>query len=141
MDKNNQQQFNQFLSYSSGQKEACLVIAKDEKELKEFIKVLEKEEFKNQEDIFSLLEAIKVKSNNYFVVGGDEKGYKNIYDFIVQYPMNQIQMLNPDNNRKAIVSPNYQDLSVIFLITKDNLAKIQKQGFNILDKAGIIFQS
>ncbi|MFH1661605.1 MAG: hypothetical protein ABIA02_00700 [Candidatus Falkowbacteria bacterium] len=129
-----------FITHTNAQKEPCLAIAKDETELKEFIKILKNQKFKNSKDIFSLLKAIKSPCDNYFVISENEKEYKNIYDFIVQYPMNQIQMMDKNNN-KIIVNPNYQDISLIFLITKDNLLKMQKQGFNILNKTGITFQS
>ncbi|HMB66113.1 MAG TPA: hypothetical protein VKO42_04505 [Patescibacteria group bacterium] len=129
----------QFLSYTSGQKEIPLVIAPDEQGQKNTEQELEKQGFEKTEDIADLLNKLQQKGSYYFSVSGEDD-LKKIYDLVVQYPMNQIQMLVPGEHEKRIIEPDYPNLSVVFLISKETLEKIQKQGFNLLAKVGITYQ-
>ena len=139
---NNINHFNQFLSRSHQAKEVSLAIAQDEKELKQFQEILDKKNFKQANNIFELLDNIKSNPINYFIAAKEHvKSKKEIYDFIIQYPTGQIEIFNPATMQSQIANPDYQKLTTIILITKEDLAEFRKENFDILSNVGLTYQS
>ena len=126
--------FEEFLNILSGQREVGLAIAKNEREIKNFVDVLWKEGFETSENIFDFYHFPKI----YLVL--EENIEKDFYDFIVQYSTGQVEIFDKEKNRPEIFSPNYEKNSVILVSTKDNLAKLRKKGFNALEIAGPAYQ-
>ena len=132
------QKFTKFIKCVSSQKEVSLVIAKDEGELQEFQNILNKEAFKNINDIYELTSKIKTSHKSYLIL--DKNFDKNIYDFLVQYPTGQVEIFNSKKMKSETSTPLYRDSAIIFLATSDNLNHIQKKGFDILGNSGLTYQ-
>ena len=134
-----------FLPLVKGQKEISLVIAKDGKELDSFVQVVVNSAFSKAGDVFSLMTALKNGGHYYFVLTdksvSDDKVFKDIYDFIVQYPPGSIQIFDQEKMESVVLSPNYEDISVIILLIQENLDLISKNGFSVLDKIGLTYRS
>lgn len=131
--------FNDFIKFTSSQKEISLVIAKDETELSGFVKILEDEGFNQTLDALDLFKYIATPSKVFFVV--KETLSKDMYDFMVQYPTGQVEIYDKFNLKSQTVIPIYKDVSIIFIITKETLKKTQELGFRILEQVGITYQS
>lgn len=131
--------FNNFLKFTSSQKEISLVIAKDKTELAELTKKLEEYGFKQVVDTSDLFKQIIQPLKSFFLVKNNLP--KDMYDFMVQYPTGQVEIYDKFNLKSQTVIPIYKDVSVIFLITKETLKKTQESGFRILEQVGITYQS
>lgn len=131
--------FVDFLKHVTSQKEASLMIAKDANELSEFKSLLINNYFKQANHISQLLAYADTPTKIFFVLSGELS--KDVYDFIVQYPTGQIEIFDKDKAKWLITKPNYQDSSIIFILTKEDLDKIQQQGFQLLENAGITYQA
>lgn len=131
--------FNDFLRFTSSQKEISLIIAKDEMELSSFVKILEDEGFNQTFDTLDLFKYINTPANVFFVV--KETLSKDMYDFMVQYPTGQVEIYDKFNLKSQTVIPIYRDVSIIFIITKEILKRTQESGFRILEQVGITYQS
>jgi len=132
---NNEEKFKKFLNILADQKEVGLVIAKNEKELGTFVKILNEAGLKQSEGVADLLKSPKT----YFVVS--ENFNKDIYDFVVQYPTGQLEVFNKQLMQSQTFYPDYKNSVVILLVDKDNLNKIQEKGFDILSATGPAFQA
>lgn len=128
-----------FINYTKSQQEVSLVIAKDTKELDDFVQVLADHDFRQAIDTSELFKRITAPSKVYYVVRDSLP--KKIYDFIVQYPTGQIEIFDKEAKKSEIVSPLYKDVSVVILVTKESLSNIQKGGFRLLENVGITYQS
>jgi hypothetical protein len=135
-----QKSFTDFLEYTLSQKEVSLAIAKDEVELKELIKNLEENSFRQATDASDLLEYITNPSSRVFFVVKEQLP-KDLYDFIIQYPTGQVEIYDKFNLKSKLTIPVYDGVSVVFLITKKALKKSQELGFPILRQVGITYQS
>ena len=133
------QPFQDFLNYTLSQREVALVIAANDGEASEFEAELNAGGFGDAGDIFVLLECVKSVGKHYLIL--TPTNFKPAYDFAVQYPTGQVEIFNHQTMKPEVVSPEYQNSAVIFLITKDNLSAMQNRGLNILDKAGLTYQS
>ena len=125
----------QFLAITLGQKEACLIIAKDKKEQSEFEKFLAENGFKKSNAVYELLENQRV----YFVAEKDID--KNIYDFVSQYPTGQIEIFDKNTMKSNVYSPDYKDKAVIIIALKSNIKALQKNNFDLLALTGPAYQS
>ena len=108
--------FSKFLVHSKASKEASLVIAKDFDEQKKLIDSLESEKYKrakNANEFGTLVE----KHDRVYVVAS-ESLRKDLYDCIVQYPTGSIEIFDNSTMSSKISKPEYQDSSVVVLITK-----------------------
>jgi hypothetical protein len=134
-----QNTFKKFLDFTPSQREVSLAIAQDKKELEQFQKILDKQGFKQAKTIAGLISETGDASENYYICkdGVD----KETYDFLVQYPTGQIEFFGKDKMKSKIVFPCYNNSAAVFLIDKKNLLKSQKQGFNILNHAGLAYQN
>ena len=127
------QPFNDFLEIASG-REVALAVAKDEKELNEFIKSMNELGFKEGNDASDLLGHSKS-----FIVAKIEAG-KDIYDFVVQYPTGQVEIFNKDNMQSETFSPDYKNRAIL-LIDEKILNKLSGEGFDLLSVAGPAYRS
>lgn len=131
--------FDDFIRFTSSQKEISLVVAKDEVELSGFVKILEDEGFNQTLDTLDLFKFINTPSKVFFVI--KETLSKDMYDFMVQYPTGQVEIYDKFNLESQTVIPIYKDVSIIFIVTKETLKKTQESGFRILEQVGITYQS
>lgn len=128
-----------FLKYAHAQKEVSLIIAKDEDELTHFVELLSEAEFRQTIDTHELFKRIITPTKVYYIIRDTLP--KNIYDFILQYPTGQIEVFHTEHMKSEVISPLYNNVSVVFLVTKDTLLHIQNQGFQLLENVGIAYQS
>lgn len=131
--------FDDFLKFTSSQKEVSLVIARDYAELSGFVKTLEGKGFRQAVDASDLFKHITKPSKVFFVV--KEALPKDMYDFSIQYSTGQVEIYDKFNLKSQTFIPTYKDVSVIFIITKEDLKKTQELGFRILEQVGITYQS
>jgi hypothetical protein len=131
--------FSDFIRFTSSQKEISLIIAKDEVELASFVKTLKDKDFKQTLEALDLFKYITTPSKVFFVI--QKTLSKDMYDFMVQYPTGQVEIYDKFNLKSQTVIPIYKNVSVIFIITKETLKKIQESGFHILEQVGITYQN
>ena len=131
--------FSDFLKVVPSQKEVSLVIAKDQVELQTLRKMLDQNGYTQIVDRPEFLKYVSSPSKTYFLV--QENLPKRIYDFVLQYPSGQIEVFDKDKMESTIINPVYKDVSVLILVTKDALAKIQQTGFQVLENTGMAYQS
>jgi hypothetical protein len=127
-----------FLETSSGQKEVGFVIAKDSTQQTEFLSFLDLNGFKQIIKMSDLLAEVVKPGKLYLSLEGDVK--KDTYDFIAQYSTGQVEIYDHETMRSSIVTPDYRNLSLILLITKEALAKAQSSGYDLLSYAGPAYQ-
>ena len=125
----------QIISIIKNSKEPGLIIAKDDAELLDFLRIMNEQGFKQSRNIDDLLKT----SETYFIIKEDLD--KDVYDFIVQYPTGQIQVFNKELMKSEIISPDYENSALILAITKDTLENISSKGFDILSITGPAYQS
>lgn len=125
----------EFLAVMAGSKEIGLAIAKDNKELESFAQAMDDMDFKHVEEISDLVKFPKT----YLTVREDMD--KNVYDFAVQYPTGQVEIFDKELMRSQTFSPDYKNLSLVFLVAKDDLNKLQTKGFELLSCVGPAYQS
>lgn len=134
-----QKSFTDFLEHTLSQKEVSLVIAKDETELQQLVKSLEADNFRQAIDTSDLFKHV-TKPVKVFVLVKDKLS-KDLYDFIIQYPTGQVEIYDKFNLKSQLVTPVYDKVSVIFIVTKDALKKTQELGYQVLEHTGIAYQS
>lgn len=131
--------FSTFINKTSSQKEVSLVIARDTEEQDRLIETMHNHGFRQVIDTGELFEKIVKPSKVFYVI---RQGLpKDIYDFLLQYPTGQIEILNKQKMRADVVSPDYDHVSVVFITTKEHLLSVQEKGFDVLGSAGIAYQS
>lgn len=136
MNKNNG--FSDFLDRTLSQKEISLIIVEDDGELNNFQDVLSKKGFRQAIGIYQLLTNITFPNKVFFRL--NENLAKDVYDFVVQYPTGQIEIFDKDRMNGKITKPSYENVSVIFITTRKNLGKIQKEGYSLLSNVGMTYQ-
>jgi hypothetical protein len=134
-----QKSFRDFLKYTPSRKEVSLVIAKDKTELRDLVKKLEKDDFRQAADVLDLFKHIVKPSSKVFFVT-EESLPKDMYDFMIQYPTGQVEVYDKFNLKSKLVVPVYDKVSVIFVVTKKSLGKSQESGYRILEQVGITYQ-
>ncbi len=60
---------------------------------------------------------------------------------MIQYPTGQVEIYDKVNLKSQLVIPVYDKVSVVFVITKDALKKTEELGYQMLEHAGIAYQS
>lgn len=134
----NKEEFGKFIEYTIGAKDISLVIAQDNKELKEFVLELKNNSYKYLKDIWEVMDFAKSDGKGCFAM--DDSLEKDLYDFIVQYPTGQVEIWDQEKNDFRVLNPKYEGVSLVFLITKHDLENIKEQGFEILSKVGLTYQ-
>ena len=135
----NKEEFQKFLEYTLSQRDISLVIAKDDTELKKFVTEMKEIGYKYLKDIWEIMDFAGTEGKGCFAM--NETLEKELYDFIVQYPTGQVEIWDQAKNDFRVVSPKYEGVSLVFLITKQDLENIKRQGFEILSKVGLTYQS
>lgn len=133
---NGSKSIKEFLSMMAGGKEAGLMIAKNEAELSNFAKAIERSDFKR------LVSVLKYQNADYswYVVINDRGEYKKIYDFICQYPLTIVSLFDSVDSKTVSFKPDYKN-AVIFIATEEILRDFQKAGFDLLGRVGPVYRS
>lgn len=126
--------FKEFLGIAPGSKEVSLAIAKNNKEIQDFSRSLDEAGFEQAEEVFNLFKLPKA----YMTISEDMD--KNVYDFIVQYPTGQVEIFDKERMRSEMLSPDYSR-SVVLLVEKGALNKLQAKGFDLLAAVGPAYQT
>lgn len=124
----------EFFKIAPGSKEVSLAIAKNNKEILDFSRSLDEADFEQAEGVFDLFKLPKT----YMTIS--ENMDKNVYDFVVQYPTGQVEVFDKERMRSEMLSPDY-NRSVILLVEKGALNKLQAKGFDLLSAVGLAYQS
>lgn len=132
------EEFKKFLGYTIGAKDISLIIAHDSDEMKEFVMELKNEGYKYLKNILEAIDFAGNDGKGCFAM--DDILAKDLYDFIVQYPTGQVQIWDGGKNDFRVLTPRYDGVSLVFLITKEDLENIKNQGFEILGKVGLTYQ-
>lgn len=138
MKTKNNKKIKEYLDFSKSQKEVCLMIAENKKELGDFEKELILSGFVKNSNIIELGESLKKQDKNYLVLKSNES--KNAYDFFVQYPTGQIEIFHSKSMKSSVIIPDYKKNSTIVLLTKSDLLKIKEEGYNLLSHVGLTYQ-
>jgi len=126
--------FKEFIDILANSKEVGLVIAKNQKELDNFSRLLEDAGFNKAVDIANVFESQKT----YIVVDKDIE--KNVYDLAIQYPTGQVEIFDNKNMQSRVFFPDYHS-TIVLLVAQDVLNKIQTRGFNFLSVVGPAYRS
>jgi hypothetical protein len=129
----------EFLGLLSSQREVALVIAQANSELEDFTQTLNQAQYSRISDLNGLLD-YKEDTKGYIVLDSVSPDLlKQVYDFTTQYPTGQIS-LNDGQGKTIMVSPNYLAASLILVVSKEQLERIQSQ-FNFLSVVGLSYQN
>lgn len=131
--------FSDFINRTPSQREVSLIVAKDDQELTTFQTILQNRGFRQTVGVHQLLTNITFPSKVFCIVNSSLP--KEVYDFIVQYPTGQIEMFDKDRMIGKVTKPSYEDVSVVFILTKENLSNVQKNGYRLLENVGITYQN
>ena len=112
------------------------MIAQDEQELATIEKEVRDFGFQKTKNIREIFNAIKNGNKIYFTLG--ETLGSNVYNILAQYPTGQITAY--DGQKNLVANPDYKKGSVLILITKENLEKIEKSEKSLLRIAGLTWQ-
>ena len=122
-----------FLSVVNGSKEVGLAIARNKTELAHLGKAMKDFGLKRSENVRDLF----TFSKTYFVA--DVQMDKAVYDFVAQYPTGQVEIFDQELMRSRSISPDYMDRTIVLLIERGDLNKLQTRGLNLLSVAGPAF--
>jgi hypothetical protein len=128
-----------FLGRTPSQKDVSLVIAEDTTQLSSIEKHIIHEGFSKAHSLSELFLLLS-NENKILVHLSDTVDIKPLYDFLVQYPTGQVEILNSETMESTILHPKYTDKAIIFLTEKDQLLKIESQGFLVRSYAGLTYQ-
>lgn len=124
----------EFLDTLAGSKEVGLVIAEDQKNLKNLSKLLDDAGFNRSIGITNVFESQK----SYIIV--DENIGKSIYDFAVQYPTGQVEIFDDKDMWSKVFSPDYRS-GIVLLVAQGILNNLQTKGFDLLSAVGPAYRS
>jgi len=142
MTKDSKVMFSQFLEKTISQKDVSLVVAKDSKEIKDFEAVLIGDGFKMVHSISDILSALNKPTKTVKIyISPDHGNVKALYDFLVQYPTGQIEIFNDKQMKSEILHPEYTNSSIVLLILKDELKRLELSNFALAQYTGLAFQS
>lgn len=132
-----QEEIRKFLVRTNGSTELCLMIAQDEQELASVEKEVSDVGFQKTKNIREIFNAIKNGTKIYFTLG--EALGNNVYNILAQYPTGQVTAY--DGQKNLVANPDYKNGSVLILITKENLEKIEQSEKSLLRIAGLTHAS
>lgn len=128
-----------FLKYTDSQKEVSLVIANDDIELLKFSKKLVLNNFQQIQNTFDLLNKVIKPSKSFFIV--KKILSQDAFDIIVQYPFGAIRVEDKSSSKVYQVTPIFDNVSIVILMTEQSLNKTQKSGYALLNRVGLIYRS
>lgn len=120
-------------------KEVGLVIAEDTAELKNFEKTLAKDGFSEVGNAKSLFEGIARGGKFYSIIGGDLP--KDLYDILAQYETGQVEFFNQSDMTSDAITPEYENLSVMFLVTEKMFKGLPDTQRQLLASIGPVYRS
>lgn len=129
-----------FLADSTSQKELSLVLAENDEELIRLRDLLEKNGYNFSSDIISQLNNLNNDDKICFVIN-NETNAKLFYDFALQYPTGQVNLFDNKAMKNINISPNYENKSLILLLTDDQLENLKKINFDFLSVSGITYRN
>lgn len=132
----NKASIEEFLSVITGSREVGLVIAKNEAEISSFAKAMDRFDFKLLDSVFEYQNT----NHGWYVIVNDKAKFKEIYDFVCQYPLTVISLFDAQNSKTVTIKPKYQH-SVVLVITEEILREIQLAGFDLLGRVGPVYRS
>lgn len=128
-----------FLGNVPFSKEPGCIIAASESERQQFETELQATGFQKIHGVVDLATAVNNGEKGYVLI---EDSFAHVlYEFLTQYATGQVEMQNPENMTKYIVTPNYKSTSLVVLATKDQLQKNLQKGMSFLTHVGATFQS
>ena len=133
---NNKASIEEFLSVMIGSREVGLVIAKNEAEILSFVKAMNRFDFKRLD---SVLEYQNTDYGQYVIIENKDK-FKEIYDFVCQYPLTVISLFDSVNSKTISFKPDYKN-PVVVLATDEILKDFQKIGFDLFGRVGPTYRS
>jgi len=125
-----------FLELTKNSKEACLMIAENEKDLTHIEKILPDFGLQKSSSIREIFNSVRDGRKTYFILNSILGN--NIYNVLAQYPTGQINAYDGKDN--LVANPDYQEGSVLILITKENLEKIEQGEKSLLKLVGLTWQ-
>jgi len=131
-----QEEIQKFLKLTNGSQETCLIIAENDKDFLAIEKEVSNFGLKESQNIREIFNSIRDGKRTYFTLN-DSIG-NNIYNILTQYPTGQVTAYDGQNN--LVANPNYEKGSVLILITKENLEKIEQSEKSLLKIAGLTWQ-
>lgn len=136
---NNDLLFKQFLEDATAQKELPLALAKDNEEFVHFHDLMTEQGFVGSDKIFDVIKQLESKKKIYFVI--NQHNIKIAYDFILQYPTGQVNLLNKEDMSNISYSPKYNSHSLVLLTTDEFISHLQKNSLNFLENIGMVYRS
>jgi len=125
-----------FLKITNGSAEACLMIARNSAELAMVEQEIVNFGFKKAQGVREIFNSIKNAGKTYFTLT-DAIG-NNIYNILAQYPTGQVTAY--DGQKNIVANPDYQKGSLLILVSKENLEKIEQGEKSLLKLAGLTWQ-
>ena len=121
----------EFISVIQRGKEIGLVMAKDDTELSDAVKAMEEHDFKR------LPSPLEYKNNEYgwYLIINDGTNYKEVYDFVCQYPLSIVSLFDSVNSQTVTFKPDYKN-SIILVMKDDILKDLQKANLDLLGRVG-----
>lgn len=127
--------FTDFISHIESQREISLAIANGQRELDDFVSSLEESGFRQVIDTHELFRRVVKPVKIFYLI--KDPFPKPIYDFMVQYPTGQVEIFDKASMRSDIIIPVYHKVSIVFLVRKDRLLSIEKEGYSLRENTGI----
>lgn len=132
--------FDKFLSDSTSQKELSLMLAENDDEFIRLRDLLEKNGYNFASDIVSQLNNLNNDDKICFVIN-NETDAKLLYDFALQYPTGQINLIDDKAMKNINISPNYDNKSMILILTDNQLGNLKKNNFDFLSVCGMTYRN
>lgn len=132
-----QEEIKKFLEMTNGSIEPCLMITQDEGELVAIENEVSDSGFKKTKDVEEIFNGIKNGNKIYFISG--ETLENDLYNILTQYSTGQVNIY--DGQENLVASPDYKNGSVLILITKANLEKIEASQKSLLRIVGLTWQN
>lgn len=129
----------QFLKESVSQKEVSLIVARDNDEFKIFHSFLLRHGYSGSDDAFEALAGAN-HHNKVCLIFNHHNG-KILYDFVLQYPTGQVNLLDNNKMKNLSFSPKYEDHSIILLTTEGYLTHLTKNDLNFLSITGMVYRN
>lgn len=131
-----QEELQKFLEMTNSSTEPCLMIAQNEQELATIENEVSDFGFQKTKNIKEIVNAIKSGNKIYFTL--DDTLESDVYNILAQYPTGQV--ITYDGQQNIVANPDYKKGSVLILITKENLEKIEKSEKSLLRIIGLTWQ-
>lgn len=116
------------------------MLAENDDELIRLRDLLEKNGYNIPSDIFSQFNNLNDNDKICFIIN-DETDTKLLYDFALQYPTGQVNLLDHKTLKNINISPTYDNKSLILLLTDNQLEGLIKINFDFLSVSGMTYRN